>query len=142
MILTAAERSCLASTYEKIASHAEQYGSELFQRMFLGFPQTRTYFAHVDTSANSPQLSAHGAKIIASLGKAIKNVDNMSAALSDLSDLHAQSIRVDPSNFKYISHCLLVLLAAHLQADFTSQVQISWDKLLAAVATVLTEKYR
>lgn len=38
--------------------------------------------------------------MVAALGNAIKNLDNLSQALSELSNLHAYNLRVDPVNFK------------------------------------------
>uniref|UniRef100_A0A5F7ZIN5 Hemoglobin subunit zeta n=1 Tax=Macaca mulatta TaxID=9544 RepID=A0A5F7ZIN5_MACMU len=111
-------------------------------RLFLSYPQTKTYFPHFDLHPGSAQLHAHGSKVVAAVGDAAKNIDNIGAALSKLSELHAYVLRVDPVNFKLLSHCLLVTLAAHLPAEFTPAVHASLDKFLASVSTVLTSKYR
>lgn len=69
-------------------------------RMFLAYPQTKTYFPHFDLHPGSEQVRGHGKKVAAALGNAVKSLDNLSQALSELSNLHAYNLRVDPVNFK------------------------------------------
>lgn len=38
--------------------------------------------------------------------------------------------------------CFQVVLASHLQGEFTVEMQAAWDKFLTGVAVVLSEKYR
>lgn len=68
--------------------------------MFQSYPPTKTYFPHFDVTQGSEQIRGHGKKFMAALGNAVKNVDNLSQALSELSNLHAYNLRVDPVNFK------------------------------------------
>uniref|UniRef100_A0A8C6GRT3 Globin domain-containing protein n=1 Tax=Mus spicilegus TaxID=10103 RepID=A0A8C6GRT3_MUSSI len=110
--------------------------------MFASFPTTKTYFPHFDVSHGSAQVKGHGKKVADALASAAGHLDDLPAALSALSDLHAHKLRVDPVNFKLLSHCLLVTLASHHPADFTPAVHASLDKFLASVSTVLTSKYR
>ncbi|XP_043771557.1 hemoglobin subunit zeta-like [Cervus elaphus] len=88
------------------------------------------------------QLRAHGSKVVAAVGDAVKSIDNVASALSKLSELHAYVLRVDPVNFKFLSHCLLVTLSSHFLADFTAHAHAAWDKFLSILSGVLTEKYR
>uniref|UniRef100_A0A8C3WAL5 Hemoglobin subunit zeta n=1 Tax=Catagonus wagneri TaxID=51154 RepID=A0A8C3WAL5_9CETA len=106
------------------------------------YPQAKTYFPHFDLHPGSAQLRAHGSKVAAAVGEAVKSIDNVSAALSKLSELHAYVLRVDPVNFKFLSHCLLVTVASHFPADLTAEAHAAWDKFLTLVSSVLTEKYR
>lgn len=74
--------------------------------MLVAYPQTKTYFAHWgDLSPNSPQVKKHGATIMAAVGKAVKNIDDLTNHLSKLSELHASQLRVDPANFKVTKYC-------------------------------------
>lgn len=68
--------------------------------MFIAYPQTKTYFPHFDLSHGSAQIKAHGKKVAAALVEAVNHIDDIAGALSKLSDLHAQKLRVDPVNFK------------------------------------------
>ncbi|XP_062036162.1 hemoglobin subunit zeta-like [Lepus europaeus] len=142
MSLTKSERTIIMSLWDKVSSQAEAIGTEALERLFLSFPQTKTYFPHFDLHAGSAQLRAHGAKVAAALGDAVKNIDNLAGALSKLSELHAYVLRVDPVNFRLLSHCLLVTLAMRLPADFTAESHAAWDKFLCQVSAILTEKYR
>lgn len=112
------------------------------RRLFASYPQAKTYFPHFDLNPGSAQLRAHGSKVLAAVGEAVKSIDNVSAALAKLSELHAYVLRVDPVNFKFLSHCLLVTLASHFPADLTAEAHAAWDKFLTIVSGVLTEKYR
>lgn len=38
--------------------------------------------------------------------------------------------------------CFQVVLASHLQGEYTVEMQAAWDKFLTGVAVVLTEKHR
>ncbi|XP_011891156.1 PREDICTED: hemoglobin subunit zeta [Cercocebus atys] len=142
MSLTKTERTLIVSMWAKISTQADTIGTETLERLFLSYPQTKTYFPHFDLHPGSAQLHAHGSKVVAAVGEAAKNIDNIGAALSKLSELHAYVLRVDPVNFKLLSHCLLVTLAARFPADFTAEAHAAWDKFLAVVSSVLTEKYR
>nr|AJQ22218.1 alpha-globin [Peromyscus maniculatus] len=142
MVLSADDKANIKAAWGKIGGHGAEYGAEALERMFCSFPTTKTYFPHFDVSPGSAQVKGHGAKVAAALATAASHLDDLPAALSALSDLHAHKLRVDPVNFKLLSHCLLVTLAAHHPADFTPAVHASLDKFLASVSTVLTSKYR
>lgn len=69
--------------------------------MLVAYPQTKTYFSHWgDLSPQSAKVKKHGATIMASLGKAVKGIDDLTGTLAALSELHAFKLRVDPANFK------------------------------------------
>nr|ABN71097.1 hemoglobin alpha subunit 2 [Peromyscus maniculatus] len=142
MVLSAEDKANVKTAWSKIGGHGAEYGAEALERMFSSFPTTKTYFPHFDVSPGSAQVKGHGAKVAGALATAASHLDDLPAALSALSDLHAHKLRVDPVNFKLLSHCLLVTLAAHLPSDFTPAVHASLDKFLASVSTVLTSKYR
>ncbi|KAL6067937.1 hypothetical protein STEG23_019561 [Scotinomys teguina] len=142
MVLSADDKTNVKNAWGKIGGHGGEYGAEALERMFVSFPTTKTYFPHYDVSHGSAQIKAHGQKVAAALATAAGHLDDLPSALSALSDLHAHKLRVDPVNFKLLSHCLLVTLASHHPADFTPAVHASLDKFLATVSTVLTSKYR
>nr|ALS05338.1 hemoglobin alpha D subunit [Melanitta fusca] len=141
-MLTAEDKKLITQLWEKVAGHQEEFGSEALQRMFLTYPQTKTYFPHFDLHPGSEQVRGHGKKVAAALGNAVKSLDNLSQALSELSNLHAYNLRVDPVNFKLLAQCFQVVLAAHLGKDYSPEMHGAFDKFLSAVAAVLAEKYR
>nr|ADI71394.1 hemoglobin alpha D subunit [Neochen jubata]ALS05298.1 alpha D globin subunit [Neochen jubata] len=141
-MLTADDKKLITQLWEKVAGHQEEFGSEALQRMFLTYPQTKTYFPHFDLHPGSEQVRGHGKKVAAALGNAVKSLDNLSQALSELSNLHAYNLRVDPVNFKLLAQCFQVVLATHLGKDYSPEMHAAFDKFLSAVAAVLAEKYR
>ncbi|KAM9209495.1 hemoglobin subunit alpha-like [Dugong dugon] len=142
MVLSAEDKTNVKTFWGKLGAHTAEYGSEALERMFNAFPATKTYFPHFDMSHGSDQIKAHGKKVAEALTRAVGHLDDLPGTLSDLSDLHAHRLRVDPINFKLLSHCLLVTLSNHLPDDFTPPVHASLDKFLSNVSTVLTSKYR
>nr|P14525.1 RecName: Full=Hemoglobin subunit alpha; AltName: Full=Alpha-globin; AltName: Full=Hemoglobin alpha chain; Contains: RecName: Full=Hemopressin [Bradypus tridactylus] len=141
-VLSAADKAHVKAFWTKIGGHAGEYGGEALERTFLSFPTTKTYFPHFDLSPGSAQVKAHGKKVGDALTLAVGHLDDLPGALSDLSDLHAHKLRVDPVNFKLLGHCVLVTLALHHPDAFTPAVHASLDKFITTVSTVLTSKYR
>ncbi|XP_013032673.1 hemoglobin subunit pi [Anser cygnoides] len=142
MTLTQAEKAAVITIWTKVATQADAIGAESLERLFSSYPQTKTYFPHFDLSQGSAQLRGHGSKVMNAVGEAVKNIDDIRGALAKLSELHAYILRVDPVNFKLLSHCILCSVAAHYPSDFTPEVHAAWDKFLSSVSSVLTEKYR
>ncbi|NXH17947.1 HBA2 protein, partial [Bucco capensis] len=148
-MLTAEDKKLINQAWGKVEGHQEDFGAETLERMFHSYPQTKTYFPHFDLSHGSEQIRSHGKKVTSALGNAVKSLDNLSQALSELSNLHAYNLRVDPVNFKagwglgtLLSQCFQVVLASHLGKDYTPEMHAAFDKFLSAVAAVLSEKYR
>ncbi|XP_074774897.1 hemoglobin subunit alpha-D/D' [Athene noctua] len=141
-MLTAEDKKMIQQTWDKVSGHAEVIGEEALWRLFITYPQTKTYFPHFDLTRGSDQVRNHGKKVVNALTSAVKNMDNLSQALSELSNLHAYNLRVDPVNFKLLSQCFQVVLAVNLGKDYTPEVHAAFDKFLSAVAAVLAEKYR
>nr|APA23294.1 alpha-globin A subunit [Notiochelidon murina] len=142
MVLSAGDKSNVKAAFGKIGGQAEEYGAETLERMFAAYPRTKTYFPHFDLGKGSAQVKAHGKKVAAALVEAANNIDDIAGALSKLSDLHAQKLRVDPVNFKLLGQCFLVVVASRNPSLLTPEVHASLDKFLCAVGTVLTAKYR
>ncbi|XP_029858140.2 hemoglobin subunit zeta [Aquila chrysaetos chrysaetos] len=142
MTLTQAEKAAVVTIWAKVATQADAIGAESLERLFSSYPQTKTYFPHFDLSQGSVQLRGHGSKVMNAIGEAVKHVDDIRAALAKLSELHAYILRVDPVNFKLLSHCILCSVAARYPSDFTPEVHAAWDKFLSSISSVLTEKYR
>ncbi|XP_039588349.1 hemoglobin subunit alpha-D [Passer montanus] len=141
-MLTAEDKKLIQQIWGKLGGAEEEIGADALWRMFHSYPPTKTYFPHFDLSQGSDQIRGHGKKVVAALSNAIKNLDNLSQALSELSNLHAYNLRVDPVNFKFLSQCLQVSLATRLGKEYSPEVHSAVDKFMSAVASVLAEKYR
>ena len=70
-------------------------------RMLIVYPQTKTYFSHwKDLGPESPSVRKHGITVMGGVADAVGKLDNLTAGLLNLSELHAFTLRVDPANFK------------------------------------------
>uniref|UniRef100_A0A3Q4HDJ1 Globin domain-containing protein n=2 Tax=Neolamprologus brichardi TaxID=32507 RepID=A0A3Q4HDJ1_NEOBR len=141
--LSAKDKNTVKAFWAKVAGKEEQIGCDAVSRMLTVYPQTKIYFSHwKDLSPGSAPVKKHGATVMAAVTDAVSKIDDLTGALLSLSELHAFTLRVDPANFKVLSHNLLVVLSAMFPQDFTPEVHVAMDKFLAAVALALSEKYR
>lgn len=70
-------------------------------RMLAVYPQTKIYFSDwPDVRYGSSQVKAHGKKVMSGIATAICNIDNLVGGLQQLSERHAFTLKVDPTNFK------------------------------------------
>ncbi|KAK5850559.1 hypothetical protein PBY51_001428 [Eleginops maclovinus] len=141
-MLSKKEKKLIAKIWESLTPVAEDIGADALLRMFACFPGTKTYFSHLDISRGSPHLRSHGKKIILAIAEGAKDISQLTVTLAPLQTMHAYQLRIDPTNFKLLSHCMLVALSCHMGDDFTAVVHAAMDKYLSAFAAVLAEKYR
>ncbi|XP_071776804.1 hemoglobin subunit alpha-like [Centroberyx gerrardi] len=143
MSLTAQDKSVVNAFWGKVAGKADAIGAEALGRMLVVYPQTKTYFASwPDHSPGSAPVQKHGKTVMKAITDAVPKMDDLLGGLSALSDLHAFKLRVDPGNFKILSHNILVTLAINFPADFTPEVHVAVDKFLTALSAALADKYR
>ncbi|TDH03067.1 hypothetical protein EPR50_G00159260 [Perca flavescens] len=141
--LTAKDKDAVRTFWAKVSGKEEDIGTDAVARMLAVYPQTKTYFAHwKDLSPSSPSARKHGITVMKGVADAVSKIDDLKGGLLGLSELHAFTLRVDPANFKILSHCLLVVLSIMFPNDFTPEAHVALDKFLAAVALALAEKYR
>ncbi|KAL3986873.1 hypothetical protein ACER0C_013988 [Sarotherodon galilaeus] len=141
--LSEKDKNIVKTFWAKVAGREEQIGCDAVSRMLTVYPQTKTYFSHwKDLSPGSDPVRKHGGIVMAAVTDAVSKTDDLTGALLSLSELHAFTLRVDPANFKVLSHNLLVVLSTTFSNDFTPEVHVAIDKFLTAVALALSEKYR
>ncbi|XP_028841471.1 hemoglobin subunit alpha-like [Denticeps clupeoides] len=143
MSLSALDKAVVQGLWMKVGAMADEIGSEALSRMLVVYPQTKTYFSHwADLSPSSSSVKNHGGTIMRAIGEAIENIDDMVGYMDGLSELHAFNLRVDPANFKILSHNIMISIAMYFPEDFSPEVQVSVDKFLQCVALALSEAYR
>ncbi|MBV97903.1 Hemoglobin subunit mu, partial [Eschrichtius robustus] len=133
-MLSAQERAHVTQVWDLIAGHEAPFGAELLLRLFTVYPSTKAYFKHLGDRPDEVQLLSHGQRVLEAVGVAVRHMDNLRAALSPLAELHAHVLRVDPTNFPLLTQCFQVVLASHLQGEFTVEMQAVWDKFLTGLA--------
>ncbi|XP_024128594.1 hemoglobin subunit alpha-1 [Oryzias melastigma] len=143
MSLTAKDKEVVKAFWAKMSPKADDVGADALSRMLAVYPQTKTYFSHwKDLSPGSAPVKKHGKTVMGGVADAVSKIDDLTAGLLDLSELHAFTLRVDPANFKILSHNILVVLATVYPEDFTPEVHVALDKFLGALSRALSEKYR
>lgn len=81
----------------------------IYYRMFTTFPKTKTYFAHLDVSPQSPQMLSLGKRIVLAIAEGARDISQLTVTLGPLQTLHAYKLRIDPTNFKvpiFFYNCL------------------------------------
>ncbi|KAF4115798.1 hemoglobin, alpha embryonic 1.1 [Onychostoma macrolepis] len=143
MSLSAKDKAAVRDLWSKVSGKADDIGNDALSRMLVVYPQTKTYFSHwKDLSPGSAPVRKHGKTVMGGVAEAVSKIDDLTSGLLNLSELHAFQLRVDPANFKILSHNILVVLAAMFPNDFTPEAHVAMDKFLSALALALAEKYR
>ncbi|XP_056109173.1 hemoglobin subunit alpha-1-like [Rhinichthys klamathensis goyatoka] len=143
MSLTAKDKAAVTALWAKVSGKADEIGHDALSRMLAVYPQTKTYFSHwKDLSPGSAPVKKHGKTVMGGVGEAVSKIDDLTSGLLNLSELHAFRLRVDPANFKILSHNILVVLAILFPTEFTPEAHVAMDKFLSALSLALAEKYR
>ncbi|XP_008301375.1 hemoglobin, alpha embryonic 5 [Stegastes partitus] len=143
MSLTDKDKAAVKALWGKISKSADAIGADALGRMLSVYPQTKTYFSHwPDLSFGSGPVKAHGKKVMSGVALAVSKIDDLTAGLLDLSELHAFQLRVDPANFKLLAHCVMVVIANMFPKEFTPEAHVATDKFMSCLALALAEKYR
>ncbi|MCC9266174.1 globin domain-containing protein, partial [Bacillus velezensis] len=108
MSLTEKDKTTVRALWGIISKSSDAIGADALSRMLSVYPQTKTYFSHwPDLSPGSASVKNHGKNIMKGVATAVARIDDLTNGLLELSEQHAFKLRVDPANFKLLSHCLL-----------------------------------
>ncbi|KAF1379684.1 hypothetical protein PFLUV_G00178570 [Perca fluviatilis] len=139
------ERDTIVDIFSKM--QYEVVGPEALARCLIVYPWTQRYFGNFGNLYNAaaisgnPMVAKHGTTILHGLDRAVKNMDDIKSTYAELSVLHSEKLHVDPDNFKLLSDCLTIEVAAQLGNDFTGEVQAAFQKFLAVVVSSLGRQY-
>ncbi|KAM9832196.1 hemoglobin subunit beta-1-like [Neosynchiropus ocellatus] len=139
------ERSTINSIFSNL--DYEDVGAKALCRCLIVYPWTQRYFGafgnlyNADAIKSNTNIATHGAKILHGLDRAMKNMDNIKDAYTELSILHSEKLHVDPDNFRLLSDCLTIVIATKMGKDFTPEVQATFQKFLAVVVSALGRQY-
>ncbi|KAM9831796.1 hemoglobin subunit beta-2-like [Neosynchiropus ocellatus] len=139
------ERSTINSIFSNL--DYEDVGAKALCRCLIVYPWTQRYFGafgnlyNADAIKSNPLIAAHGTKILHGLDRAMKNMDDIKSTYAELSVLHSEKLHVDPDNFKLLSDCLTIVIAAKMGKAFTPEVQATFQKFLAVVVSALGKQY-
>ncbi|KAK3511746.1 hypothetical protein QTP70_020745 [Hemibagrus guttatus] len=143
---TDAERHTIADLWARIKP--DELGAQALARLLIVYPWTQRYFSSFGNLSNAaaiignPKVAAHGSVVVGGLEKAVKNLDNVKGIYTKLSELHSETLHVDPSNFTLFSDCLTITLAAKLGPSvFNAEVHETWQKFINVVVDALSKQY-
>ncbi|XP_040820114.1 hemoglobin subunit gamma [Ochotona curzoniae] len=142
---TAEEKAAIEHSWKLV--NVEDVGGEALGRLLLVYPWTQRFFDNFGNLSSAsaimgnPKVKAHGKKVLSAFGEAVKNMDDLKTAFAHLSELHCDKMHVDPENFKLLGNVLVIVLAKYFGKEFTPEVQLAWQKLVAGVAIALAHKY-
>ncbi|NP_001162320.1 hemoglobin subunit gamma-2 [Papio anubis] len=142
---TEEDKATITSLWGKV--NVEDAGGETLGRLLVVYPWTQRFFdsfgnlSSASAIMGNPKVKAHGKKVLTSLGDAVKNLDDLKGTFAQLSELHCDKLHVDPENFRLLGNVLVTVLAIHFGKEFTPEVQASWQKMVAGVASALSSRY-
>nr|AAG33927.1 hybrid gamma1/gamma2-globin [Aotus nancymaae] len=142
---TAEDKAAITGLWAKV--NVEDAGGETLGRLLVVYPWTQRFFDSFGSLSSpsaimgNPKVKAHGVKVLTSLGEAIKNLDDLKGTFGQLSELHCDKLHVDPENFRLLGNVLVTVLAVLHGKEFTPEVQASWQKMVAGVASALGSRY-
>nr|P23017.2 RecName: Full=Hemoglobin subunit beta-1; AltName: Full=Beta-1-globin; AltName: Full=Hemoglobin beta-1 chain [Cygnodraco mawsoni] len=132
-----------------IFSHLDydDIGPKALSRCLIVYPWTQRHFSgfgnlyNAEAIIGNANVAAHGIKVLHGLDRGLKNMDNIVDAYAELSTLHSEKLHVDPDNFKLLSDCITIVLAAKLGKAFTAETQAAFQKFMAVVVSALGKQY-
>ncbi|XP_069505972.1 hemoglobin larval subunit beta-1-like [Ambystoma mexicanum] len=142
---TAEEKAAVASVWSQV--DVETDGQETLARVLVVYPWTKRYFSSfgdlssVAAISGNSKVRDHGKKVLAALADAAHPLEDIKNRLSQLGELHADTLHVDPQNFQLLGNCLVIVLARKLGAAFTPEVHAAWEKFLAVACAALSKHY-
>ncbi|XP_070836362.1 hemoglobin subunit beta-2 [Chaetodon trifascialis] len=139
------ERATIQDIFDKM--DYETVGPAALSRCLVVYPWTQRYFGNFGNLYNAaaiisnPMIAVHGKTILHGLDRAVKNMDNIKETYAELSVLHSEKLHVDPDNFRLLSDCLTIVVAAKLGKAFTADIQAAFQKFLSVVVSSLGRQY-
>ncbi|KAK9534755.1 hypothetical protein VZT92_007180 [Zoarces viviparus] len=139
------ERATIQDIFSKM--DYEVVGPAALSRCLIVYPWTQRYFGKFGNLYNgaaimgNPNVAKHGTIILHGLERGVKNMDNIKETYAELSVLHSEKLHVDPDNFKLLSDCLTIVVAAQFGKAFTGEVQAAFQKFMAVVVSSLGRQY-
>ncbi|KAM3592391.1 uncharacterized protein V6R79_017867 [Siganus canaliculatus] len=142
---TTQEREIINSIFQSL--DYDDVGPKALVRCLIVYPWTQRYFGgfgnlyNAEAIKSNPNIAAHGITVLHGLDRAVKNMDNIKATYAELSVLHSEKLHVDPDNFRLLSDCLTIVIAAKMGQKFTAEIQAAFQKFLAVVVSALGRQY-
>uniref|UniRef100_UPI0037E78356 hemoglobin subunit beta-like n=1 Tax=Semicossyphus pulcher TaxID=241346 RepID=UPI0037E78356 len=125
----------------------DDIGPKALCRCLIVYPWTQRHFAgfgnlyNAEAIKSNERIAQHGITVLHGLDRALKNMDNIKATYTELSELHSEKLHVDPDNFRLLADCLAVVVAAKMGSAFTPDTQAALQKFMNVVVSALGKQY-
>ncbi|KAG9331324.1 hypothetical protein JZ751_019490 [Albula glossodonta] len=140
------ERKVIVSLWGKI--NPDEVGPQALARLLIVYPWTQRPFGgfgDLSTPAaimGNSKVAQHGKTVMNGLDRAVKNLDNIKDAYSELSKKHSETLHVDPDNFRLFAEIVTACVAAKLGGSvLTPEAHEAWQKFLSVVVSALGRQY-
>ncbi|KAM4697451.1 cytoglobin-like [Rhinophrynus dorsalis] len=148
--LTEADKQNIKVIWDKVCMNAEESGRIIVIRLFMDYPQTKTYFKNLTNISTLEEMQvnagirAHGKRVMGALNQVIENLNDwnfVSNALSRLAKRHQDVHKVEVANFELLFLVIMNVFKEALGSEFTPEHSISWEKLFSIVYDYLSSCY-
>jgi hemoglobin-like flavoprotein len=131
--MTEDQKILIRSSFAKIAPDAPAVAALFYDRLFTIDPTLKALF--------KGDMSEQGRKLMAMIGVAVANLDNLEAIIPAVQQLGARHAGYGVPNDSYttVGAALLWTLEQGLAPDYTPQMAQAWTDCYATVAAVMQQ---
>lgn len=131
MTISAIEKQLIQQSFAKVEPIAEQAAEIFYAKLFEYDPSLRRLF--------KSDLKQQGRKLMATLGVAVKGLDDLEALVPVLQELARRHVAygVKADDYTPVGNALLYTLKTGLGADFDERTRSAWVKIFTTITLVM-----
>lgn len=133
MSVTPIEKQLIQSSFSQVAPIADKAAEIFYNKLFEYDPSLRKLF--------KSDLSTQGKKLMATLGVAVKGLDDLDSLVPVLQDLAKRHVKygVTADDYTPVGNALIYTLKVGLGAEFDERTKQAWIKIYKVIATVMRQ---
>jgi len=133
MPVTAIEKQLIQASFAKVAPISDQAADIFYNKLFEYDPSLRRLF--------KADLSDQGRKLMATLGVAVKGLDDLDSLVPVLQDLAIRHVKygVTVDDYTPVGNALIYTLKTGLGDEFDERTKNAWVKIYRVIATVMRQ---
>ena len=131
MSVSAIEKQLIQKSFAKVEPIADQAAEIFYTKLFEYDPNLRQLF--------KSDLKQQGRKLMATLGVAVKGLDDLEALVPVLQELARRHVAygVKADDYTPVGNALLYTLKQGLGGDFDERTRAAWVKVFSTIALVM-----
>lgn len=133
MPVTVIEKQLIQASFAKVAPISDKAADIFYNKLFEYDPSLRRLF--------KADLSDQGRKLMATLGVAVKGLDDLDSLVPVLQDLAIRHVKygVTVDDYTPVGNALIYTLKAGLGDEFDERTKNAWVKIYRVIATVMRQ---